>query len=115
MPVFEVPRERWFDELELFTSVHEGWLVTLQVFHTDEAFEFSNLTLLGVSADRPDGEETIAVSAARSEVEHVTHVIRNVTRLYVERTIDGTTSGLFIESAGGIRTVLQFRLTTAAV
>jgi hypothetical protein len=112
--LFEVPRERWTVELETFTAVHEGWLVTLQVLHSDDAVEFSNLILLGVSADRADDDGTIAVSAARSSVDHVTHVIRDVTRLYVERTIDGTTSGLFIESSDGSYTMLQFRSATAA-
>jgi hypothetical protein len=112
--VVEVARERWAEELETFTAVHEGWLVTLQVFRSDEALEFTNLTLLGVSADRHGDGRTIAVSAAKSDAEHVTRIIHDVTRLYVERTIDGTTSGLFIESGDGIYTVLQFRTATAA-
>jgi len=47
--------------------------------------EITNLPLLGVSADRVDHDGTIAVSVARSTVEHFTHIVRRVARIYVEQ------------------------------
>lgn len=29
MRTFEIPREAWVDQLNAFTTMHEGWLVSL--------------------------------------------------------------------------------------
>ena len=111
MAVVEIPRERWADELNVFTATHEGWLVSLDVFESDvdAQLEIDNLPLIGVSADRIDHDGAIAISVARSTTDHFTHIIRRVTRVYVERVHDGTTARLLVDSAGGTRTVLQLR------
>jgi hypothetical protein len=111
MAVFEIPRERWVDELNAFTITHEGWLVSLDLFGPDVGAqpEIDNLPLLGVSADSINHDDTIAISVARSTIDHFAHMIRDVTWIYVEHVIDGTTAGLLVKSAGGTRTVLQLR------
>ena len=117
MTVFEVPREHWMTELDAFTLAHEGWLVSVDVFgsRADPAIAIDRLPLLGVSSDRLGRDGTIAISVARSGLEHVTHLVRDVRRLYIELSIDGTTAGLLIESADAVRTVIELRASGVPV
>jgi hypothetical protein len=114
MPIIEVPHEEWKAELDTFTTAHEGWLVSVDVFAPDLGAqpEIDSLPLLGVSADRVrDGD--IAISVARSAVDHFTHVVRGVSRVFIERLDNGATAALLIESIDGIKTVLRLRATAA--
>ena len=107
----EIPREAWVQRLNEFTTIHDGWLVSLEVLGPELGAqpEIRNVPLLGVSSDRSEGDGTIAVSVARSTTEHLTHMIHAVTRSYVERTDDGADVALQIESADGARAILRFR------
>jgi hypothetical protein len=111
MPIFEIPRERWRDELNAFTMTHEGWLVSLHVLGAElgAQVELAGLPLLGVSADRVDHDGTIAISVARPIGDHLTHIVRDVVRIHVERATEAATAGLLIESTDGTTTVLQVR------
>ena len=115
MRTIEIPREAWTDELNRFTSAHEGWLVSLEAFGPDIGAQLAvdQLPLIGVSADRSDHDGTITISVARSAVEHFTHVIQGVARVYIERTANGATAALLIESADGTRTIVQLRAAAA--
>jgi Family of unknown function (DUF5335) len=63
----------------------------------------------GVSADRVNHDGAIAISVARSAVDHFTHIVHDVSRIFIEQTHDGTTAALLIESTDATRTVLQLR------
>ena len=93
MQTVEIPREAWVHRLNEFTSIHEGWLVSLDILGPELGVqpEIDNLPLLGVSADRVNHDGTIVVSVARSRSEHFTHIIEAVTRIYIERTDAGLT------------------------
>ena len=112
MQTFEIPREAWVHRLNEFTTIHEGWLVSLDVLGPEIGAqpEIDNLPLLGVSADRVDHDGTIVVSVARSVTEHFTHIIHAVARIYVERTDDGADAALQIESVDGTKTIVRFRV-----
>ena len=71
--------------------------------------EIDNMPLLGVSADRVNHDGAIAISVARSAVDHFTHIVHDVSRIFIEQTHDGTTAALLIESTDATRTVLQLR------
>ena len=111
MQTFEIPREAWVHRLNEFTTIHEGWLVSLDVLGPEIGAqpEIDNLPLPGVSADRVDHDGTIAVSVARSATEHFAHIIHAVTRIYIERTDDGADAALQIESVDGTKTIVRFR------
>jgi hypothetical protein len=113
MQTIEIPREAWVQHLDEFTTIHEGWLVSLDVLGPDLGAqpELHNLPLLGVSADRIDHDGTIAISVARSATEHFTHVVHGVTRIQVGQTDDGADAALQIESGDGTRTIMRFRAT----
>ena len=112
MRTVEIPREAWVEQLNEFTAIHEGWLVSLDVLGPEIGAqpEIVNLPLLGVSADRVDHDGTIVVSVMLSPTEHFTHMIHGVTRIYIERADDGADAALEIESADGTRTILRFRV-----
>jgi hypothetical protein len=112
MRTVEIPREAWVEQLNEFTAIHEGWLVSLDVVGPEIGAqpEIINLPLLGVSADRIDHDRAIAVSVMVSATGHFTHMIHGVTRIYIERADDGADAALEIESADGTRTILRFRV-----
>ena len=97
--------------LNRFTAAHEGWLASLEIFGPSLGAqpEIDNLPLLGVSADRVNHDGAIAISVARSADDHFTHIVHNVSRIFIEQTHDGTTAALLIESTDATRTVLQLR------
>ena len=73
MRTVEIPREAWVEQLNEFTAIHEGWLVSLDVLGPEIGAqpEIVNLPLLGVSADRIDHDGAIAVSVMLSATEHL--------------------------------------------
>ena len=112
MRTIEIAREAWVQQLNAFSAVHDGWLVSLDVLGPEIGAqpEIDNLPLLGIAVDRNDHDRTIAISVARTATEHVTHIIKGVTRVYVERTDDGADAALEIESVDGVATILRFRV-----
>ena len=111
MRTAEIPRHEWSRTLDEFTAIHEGWLISLDVLGPaiGAQLEINDLPLLSVSADRNDRDGTVSISAARTASEHITHTIRWVTRVYIERTDEGADAALAIESADGTTTILRFR------
>lgn len=116
MPTIELLRQTWVDRLNAFTMAHEGWMASLEVFgpETGRQPAVVNLPLIGVSADRVDHDGTVAISVAMSAGEHLTRVIHDVARIYLEQPDDGATAALLIESADGTRTTVHLRATAAA-
>ena len=111
MQTVEIPRRDWAQRLNEFTAIHEGWLISMEVLGADLGAQpaIENLPLLGVSADRPDHDGAVAISVARSTAEYFTHLIHDVTRIWIERTEDSADAALQIEAADGTRTILRFR------
>jgi hypothetical protein len=111
MPIVELPRDRWKDELNTFTAAHEGWLASIDVFGSEigAQHEIRDMPLIGVSADRINHDGAIAVSVARSTADHFTHMIHGVMRIFIERQTDDTPAFFLIESSDGTRTMLRFR------
>ena len=110
MQTVEIPRNAWTTTLDEFSTIHEGWLVSLDVL--DPAFgaqpEVDNLPLLGVTAD---GADAITISAGRSAAEHITHTIHAPSRVRIERREDGADLALQIESGDGTKAILRFRVS----
>jgi len=111
MQTVEIPRQSWVRQLDEFSAVHEGWLVSLDILAPELGAqpEIANLPLVGVSVDREGRNDTIVVSVARSATEHLSHLIRSATRVFVERADDGPEAALEVESADGSKTILRFR------
>jgi Family of unknown function (DUF5335) len=110
MRIEEVPSTDWASALNEFTLAHEGWLVSMATFASDDGprSDIRNLPLIGVSTDRPDDRD-IAISVARSSTEHVTHVIEHAAHVYLQRGTNGGSASLIVDSEEGLRTVLRVR------
>ena len=112
MSLTEIPRAAWTAALVEFSTLHEGWIVSLDIWTPEIGGlpELHDLPLIGVSADRSDDDAgTITISAAAPEQGHVSHVIHHATHIAIERQESGATAGLHIESSGGVKTSLRFR------
>jgi hypothetical protein len=112
MQTVEITEADWAGRLDEFATVHDGWLVSVDVLNPEIGAQrqVDNLPLLGVSADGVKHDGSVAVSVARPGGTHFTHVIRNVKRIYLEQTSDGADAGLQIESGDGTKTIVRFRV-----
>ena len=110
MPTFQIPRSEWPRQLNEFTAIHEGWLLSLEVLDPEIGAqpEFENLPLLGISADRASDLGAISVTVSRPSGEHFTHLMNGVERIWIDQTEDGADAALEIES-DRTRTILRFR------
>ena len=111
MQTVEVPTDSWPQTLNEFTSTHEGWLVSLDVFNSEIGAqpEIDELPLVGIWMDRIDRDRSITISAARSAGDHISHTIRDAKRVQIERTDEGADAALEVESGDGTKTILRFR------
>src|SRR5262245_36354389 len=103
METLELSRDTWAEQLRQFTKTHEGWLVSGEILGLDIGAqpEINDLPLVGVFVDHTNHDGTVSVSVARSKTDHLTHIIRDVTRVYVEKADDGADAGLQIHSTDG--------------
>lgn len=110
----EVPRENWATALKEFSTMHAGWLVSMDVLSTTIGAqpEVTNLPLVGVTFE-PANAGTMTVAVARSTSDHLTHAIRRPRHVWIERTEAGADVALEVESEDGAKTILRFK--TAAL
>lgn len=112
MRTVEIPREAWRSALDTFTTMHTGWLVSLEILDPSIGAqpEIDNLPLLGVSTERAETGGAITISAGRPDTPNITHAIHAPSRVHIERREDGADIALQIESADGTRAILRFRV-----
>jgi hypothetical protein len=109
METLTIPPEQWTFRLNRLSEAFERWPVSLDVIpKADEPREFSQIPLLGITAE-PNGP--IVISVVGETGAHVTHIIRSPTRVLLNKTDRGANAALEIESVDGTRTVLRFRST----
>ena len=110
MVTVEVPRETWVERLNAFTLAHEGWIASLEIFGPTPSRQpvVVSLPLIGVSAERVTHDGTVFISLARSKGGHLTHVVEDVSRVYIQSD-NSATAALFVDSGDGTRTALRLR------
>jgi hypothetical protein len=111
MNTIEVAQKDWVRTLDQFSTIHEGWLVSLDVMGPELGFQpqIRDLPLCGVTAETNRPEATITIDAARADGEHISHVIHSPTHVRIERTNEGADVALEIESADGMAALLRFK------
>jgi hypothetical protein len=109
MPIHDIPRESWRDELDSFSRQHEGWLVSVTSTQPDgdDGVEAHDVPLQGVSPASPRLER-IAIIVGRGSG-HITHEVHHPTRLARDLTAEGATRSLLIEGEDGTTTRVEFR------
>lgn len=106
----EIPRRRWPAFFEEFSRRHDGWLVDVEELIAERGAqrEISGLPFHGASAiasPRP----SVAIEVGRGADDHIAHRIEDCRRVWVEILEGGAEAAVEIESAGGRRTLLEFR------
>lgn len=107
MHIVDIPRHTWTDQLNAFTAIHEGRLVSLDVTGAaGTQHQLESLPLLGIATDRGRHGGTVTLSIARGR-DHFSHTIPGVSKIQLQTSDDGFAAALLIESVGGIETRLR--------
>jgi len=106
----EIPRRRWKAFFEEFSRRHEGWLIDVEELMGDRGAqkEVSGLPFHGASATAAPWA-SVVIEAGRGPEDHIEHRIEGSRRIWVESLSGGAEAAVEIESAGGRRTLLEFR------
>jgi Family of unknown function (DUF5335) len=115
MPTREIPRDKWVQYFEGFTTDHDSWLVSLHIKDKDADHkagdtEARKLPLREISADVKDKEHTIVITVGTSGDEMMRHEIEAVSHVHITQTEDGIDSALLIEGRDGQATTLKLSM-----
>ncbi len=115
MHTIEIPRLEWSRRLDEFSRAHEGWPVSLDILADTIGAqrEFCLFSLAGVTAEPKEGG-TISITAARPEGGFFTHTMQSPVHVFIEETDAGDEAALEVESADGVKAILQFRVGPSA-
>jgi len=114
MQTVVIPRADWRATLDEFSTVHQGWRVSLEILDPSLGAqpEIDDLPLRGVTAEVNTRDPAITI-AAGSTSDQITHVIHTPTRVQLEKNDAGADMALEIESSDHARAILRF--TTPAL
>jgi hypothetical protein len=107
----QVPHAEWPRFFEGFTRRHQGWLATVRVMdeHLGSQVEARDLPLQGIVVD-PEARGPISILLASGSRANIEHPVERPEQVWVEMTEQGAEAALEIVSAGGARTILEFRV-----
>ena len=110
MKTREIPGNEWPKFFDNFSSRHEGWSVTLEIFGADLGAQVQEreLALAGVvdEWDEIHGNR-ITIMFGETPDAHITHRISHPTEVSLEQTEGGADVALAIKSADGITALLR--------
>jgi hypothetical protein len=111
MKELKIDRSEWREFVESFTRQHRNWLTTIKVLDDRGKSRI-------IAAERPledvtlngDTEIEVRVLADHESARTIEYKVQNPERLEFEESDEGAHKGLRIESAGGIVTLIEFRV-----
>ena len=105
-----VPRADWRTTLDEFSSVHEGWRVSLELLtpYLGAQPEFDGLPLRGVSAETGPSDAVITIAAGATGTDQITHTVHRPVRVQLEQDDHGADVALEIESSDHVKAILRF-------
>ena len=105
----EIPRDGWDKFFSRFSDDHETQFVAVEVMGRDIGAQVEGRSLLLSGISRADEDnETLALMFDSVNGEHLTHIVKKPTHVWVQRSAGNTDEALEIESADGTRTLLRF-------
>ena len=111
MKTKEIPKKEWPKFFDSFSSKHQGWSVTLEIFGTELGAQVQEreLALAGIvdEWDEIHGNR-IAILLGEKPDDHITHSIERATEVSLEQTAGGADVALAIKSADGVMALLRF-------
>jgi hypothetical protein len=110
MRTIEIPRADWGQKLDEFSSIHEGWRVSLELLMPELGAqpEFSDLPLGGVTAEVRERDSTVTIAARSTGRDQITHTIHQPKRIRIEQNDAGADVALAIESIDRTTAILRF-------
>jgi hypothetical protein len=109
MPIRDLARDSWREELDSFSRQHQGWIVsiTTRSARGDVAVAAHDLPLEGVSSASPRSNDiAITVGGSRN---HLTHEVHDPVALKIDLTADEAERALMIHGIDGTTTTIEFR------
>jgi hypothetical protein len=112
MHTHEIARPDWRSAFDELTLSHDGWLVSVEILSPAMGAqpEVIELPLTGIWVDAHDHAPTIAITMEGQDHSHITHVIDDPVRVFVERTEEEADAALEVEAADGTKTIVRFRV-----
>lgn len=111
MKTQEIAKNEWSKFLKDFSSKHEDWSATLEIFGTELGAQVQEreMALSGIvdEWDEIHGDQ-IVIMFGRKPDDHITHIIRRSTQVSLEQTEGGEDVALAIKSADGVMALLRF-------
>jgi hypothetical protein len=106
----QVPHAEWPPFFEAFTRRHQGWLATVRVIDPKigSQVEARDLPLEGIVVDAAS-HGPISILLGTGADANIEHPVDRPEQVWVEMTEQGAEAALEIESAGGTKTILEFR------
>jgi hypothetical protein len=110
-----IPRADWSAKLDEFSTVHDGWRVSLDILTAELGAqpEIDNVPLRGVTAELGNRDPVITIAAGWKDADQITHMIHAPTRVQLEQNDSGADVALAIEAADQSKTIL--RITSPAM
>lgn len=109
-----IPRADWPAKLDEFSTVHDGWRVSLDVLTPELGAqpELENVPLRGVTAELGTADPVITIAAGWKDAEQITHSIHDPMRVQLEQNDSGADVALAIEAGDHSKAIL--RITSPA-
>jgi hypothetical protein len=111
MKTKEIQKNEWPKFFDNFSSKHQGWSVTLEIFGTELGAQVQEreLALVGIvdEWDEIHGNRIVIMFGEKPD-DHVTHSIEGATEVSLEQTEGGEDVALAIKSADGVMALLRF-------
>ncbi len=111
MKTNEIPKNEWPKFFDNFSSKHQGWSVTLEIFGTELGAQVQEreLALAGIVDERDEiHDKRIVIMFGEKADDHMTHSIGRATEVSLEQTDGGADVALAIKSADGVMALLRF-------
>jgi len=108
MKTNEIPKNEWPKFFDNFSSKHQGWSVTLEIFGPELGAQVQEreLALVGI-VDEIHGNRIVIMFGEKPD-DHITHSIERATEVSLEQTEGGADVALAIKSADGVMALLRF-------
>jgi hypothetical protein len=111
MQTHEIARQEWLRTFDDISAAHAGDRVSVEVLSSragaqPEVVEFP---LARLSYDRRNGRSAVAITMARGNRRHLTQIIENLTRVFVDRGAAAGETVLQLEARDGTKTLVRLR------
>ncbi|MEH1868970.1 MAG: DUF5335 family protein [Nostoc sp.] len=105
-----VPRERWGEFFDLFSSGNRGRHISIEIIDSElgDAELIQNAPLMAMVYDRPGKGDDLVIEVGREEVTYA-HTIDSPTEVLTGQNSNGVMIALRISDAAGTKTLIQLQ------